>query len=210
MSMKTPTKTPAKNLLQINTSLFSDQGQSSRLAQQFVERWQQAEPDGRVIVRDLSTNPVPHLTAERFQAFLATAADRSPEQVAIAAESDALVDELRQADVVVFGLPMYNFGIPSTLKAWIDHVARAGQTFKYTENGPVGLLQDRPVYLFAARGGLYHGTPRDTQSAYMTHFLNFIGIRNIEFVYAEGLALGEQPRLDALHRASTIIDRLAA
>ncbi|HKX55222.1 MAG TPA: NAD(P)H-dependent oxidoreductase, partial [Xanthomonadales bacterium] len=138
------------------------------------------------------------------------AEDRSPEQAAAAAESDALIEELRQADVVVIGLPMYNFGIPSTLKSWIDHVARVGHTFKYTETGPVGLLQDRPVYLFAARGGLYHGTPRDTQSAYMTHFLNFIGIRNIEFVYAEGLAMGEQPRLDALTRATDVIDRLAA
>lgn len=203
-------KTPIKNLLQINASLFSDHGQSSKLAQQFVDRWQQANPDGRVIVRDLAANPVPHLTAERFQAFLTMAEDRSPEAAVIAAESDALIEELRSADVVVIGLPMYNFGIPSTLKSWIDHVARVGHTFKYTETGPVGLLHDRPVYLFAARGGLYHGTPRDTQSAYMTHFLNFIGIRNIEFVYAEGLAMGDQPRTEALHRAGTVIERLAA
>jgi FMN-dependent NADH-azoreductase len=194
-----------KTLLKINTSLFSDHGQSSKLAHQFVEKWQSANPDGQVIVRDLSKNPIPHLTAERFQAFLAAEKDRSPEQAFIAAESDELIDELRQADVVVIGLPMYNFGIPSTLKAWIDHVARVGHTFKYTETGPEGLLQDKPVYLFAARGGLYHGTPRDTQSAYMTHFLNFIGIRNIEFVYAEGLAMGEQPRDAALDRANALI-----
>jgi FMN-dependent NADH-azoreductase len=199
-----------KTLLQINASLFSHQGQSSVLAGQFVARWQEANPDDRVIVRDLSANPIPHLTAERFQSFLTAAEDRSLEQAAVAAESDALIDELRQADVVVIGLPMYNFGFPSTLKSWIDHVARVGHTFKYTETGPVGLLHDRPVYLFAARGGLYHGTPRDTQSAYMTHFLNFIGIRNIEFVYAEGLAMGDQPRLDALSRATDVIDRLAA
>lgn len=199
-----------KTLLQINASLFSHQGQSSVLAGQFVARWQEANPEGRVIVRDLAASPIPHLTAERFQAFLTAAEDRGPEQTAVAAESNALIDELRQADVVVMGLPMYNFGIPSTLKAWIDHVARVGHTFKYTETGPVGLLHDRPVYLFAARGGLYHGTPHDTQSAYMIHFLNFIGIRNIEFVYAEGLAMGDQPRLDALTRATNIIDRLAA
>jgi FMN-dependent NADH-azoreductase len=199
-----------KNLLQINASLFSHEGQSSVLAGQFVARWQEANPDGQVVVRDLSANPIPHLTAERFQAFLAAVEDRSPIQAAVAAESDALINELRQADVVVIGLPMYNFGIPSTLKAWIDHVARVGHTFKYTESGPVGLLQDKPVYLFAARGGLYHGTPRDTQSAYMTHFLNFIGLRNIEFVYAEGLAMGDQPKFDALLRAGAVIDRLAA
>lgn len=199
-----------KTLLQINASLFSGQGQSSTLAAQFVERWQQANPDGRIIVRDLATNPVPHLTADKFQSFLTPDAERSAVQAAMVAGSDELIAELREADLIVFGLPMYNFGIPSTLKAWIDHVARAGHTFKYTENGPVGLLEDKPVYLFAARGGKYHGTPRDTQSAYMTNFLNFIGLRNIEFVYAEGLALGDQPRLDALNKASDAIDRLAA
>lgn len=199
-----------KTLLQINASLYSDQGQSSILAGQFVSKWQEANPDGRVIVRDLSANPVPHLSAERFQSFLTPEQDRSALQAASVAESDELIDELRSADVVVIGLPMYNFGIPSTLKAWIDHIARVGQTFKYTENGPVGLLQDKPVYLFAARGGLYAGTPRDTQSAYMTHFLNFIGLRDIEFVYAEGLAMGDQPRLEALNKATLVIDRLAA
>lgn len=199
-----------KTLLQINASLFSDQGQSSVLAGQFVSKWQLANPDGRVIVRDLAANSIPHLSAERFQSFLTPEKERSVLQAAMVAESDELIEELRHADVVVIGLPMYNFGIPSTLKAWIDHIARVGQTFKYTENGPVGLLEDRPVYLFAARGGLYAGTPRDTQSAYMTHFLNFIGLRNIEFVYAEGLAMGDQPRLDALNTATLAIDRLAA
>jgi FMN-dependent NADH-azoreductase len=199
-----------KTLLQINTSLFSDHGQSSALANQFVAKWRQENPQARVVVRDLAANPVPHLTAERFQSFLALPEDRNPEQAAIAAESDNLIAELRTADVIVIGLPMYNFGIPSTLKAWIDHVARVGQTFRYTESGPVGLLDDKPVYLFAARGGVYRSTPRDTQSAYMTHVLNFIGLRNIEFVYAEGLALGEDQRNLSLVQASEFMDRLAA
>jgi len=199
-----------KTLLQINASLFSDQGYSSALANQFVVKWQQENPQARVVVRDLAANPVPHLTAERFQSFLAPPGDRSPEQAAIAAESDALIAELRTADAIVIGLPMYNFGIPSTLKAWIDHVARVGHTFKYTPSGPVGLLDDKPVYLFAARGGVYQGTPRDTQSAYMTHVLNFIGIRDIRFVYAEGLAMGDDSRRQALDSANQTIDRLAA
>ena len=199
-----------KTILQINTSLNSSQGQSSLLASQFVEKWQQTHSDGRVVIRDLATNPVPHLTADRFQAFLTDPELRSAEQDAHANESDELIEELQSADKVVFGLPMYNFGIPSTLKAWIDHVARAGKTFKYTETGPVGLLADRPVVLFAARGGLYKGTPLDTQSAYITHFLNFIGIRNIEFVYAEGLAMGDGPREASLDVAKAAIHRLAA
>lgn len=179
-----------KSLLQINASLFSDRGQSSQLAHQFVQKWRQAHPDGRVVLRDLAANPVPHLSAERFQAFLAQPEERSADQAAFVAESDQLIEELKAAEIVVLGLPMYNFGVPSTLKAWIDHVARAGVTFKYTDNGSVGLLADRKVVLFAARGGQYQGTPNDTQTAYVTTFLNFIGIRDIEFVYAEGLAMG--------------------
>lgn len=199
-----------KTLLQINASLHSGKGQSSLLASRFVDKWRKANPGGRVIVRDLASDPVPHLTAERFAAFGTAPEQRSAEQAAFVAESDELIAELEAADIVVMGLPMYNFGIPSTLKAWIDHVARAGRTFRYTESGPVGMLADRPVFLFAARGGKYKGTPRDTQSAYMTHFLNFIGIRNIEFVYAEGLALGEDPRRDALETAREAIERIAA
>ena len=199
-----------KTLLQINTSLYADRGQSSKLASQFVANWQRSHPDGRVVVRDLALEPVPHLTAERFQAFLAPADQRSAEQAKHVAQSDELIEELESADIVVIGLPMYNFGVPSTLKAWIDHVARAGRTFKYTETGPVGLLADRPVFLFAARGGRYRGTPRDTQSAYMTHFLNFVGIRDIEFVYAEGLAMGDGVRRQSLHSAMETIDRIAA
>lgn len=199
-----------KTLLQIHTSLYSGNGQSSQLAERFVERWKKVNRDGRVVARDLAAEPVPHLTAERFGALLAKPEDRTAGQAAVVAESDALIDELASADVVVIGLPMYNFGIPSTLKAWIDHVARAGRTFRYTGDGSVGLLTDRKTYLFAARGGQYRGTPRDTQSAYMTHFLNFIGIRDIEFVYAEGLALGDDPRYEALQGATAAIDRLAA
>lgn len=199
-----------KTLLQINTSLNSSQGQSSLLASRFVDKWQKRHPDGRVVVRDLAASPVPHLTAERFQAFQVAPQERSARQAELVTESDQLIAELEAADIVVFGLPMYNFGIPSTLKAWIDHVARAGKTFKYTPTGPVGLLADRPVVLFAARGGQYRGTPRDTQSAYMAHFLNFVGIRDIEFVYAEGLAMGEEARSSSLKVASQTIDRLAA
>jgi FMN-dependent NADH-azoreductase len=199
-----------KTLLQINTSLRSGEGQSSRLAAEYVSKWRRSNPGGRVIVRDLARRPVPHLDAERFQAFLKTPADRSAEQARRVAESDELIAELKAADPVVIGLPMYNFGIPSTLKAWIDHVARAGVTFKYTESGPVGLLADRKAVLFATRGGQHQGTPRDTQTAYMTQFLNFIGIRDIQFVYAEGLALGGDEQRRSMDAAFSKIRRLAA
>jgi len=199
-----------KTLLQIQSSLFNGNGQSSALAGEFVDAWTAAHPESRVIRRDLAADPVPHLTAERFQAFLAAPAARTPEQQAIAGYSDALVEELRAADVIVIGLPMYNFGVPSTLKAYFDHVARSGITFRYTEKGPQGLLTGKKVYVLAARGGLYAGTPADTQTAYVRDFLRFLGLDDVEFVYAEGLAMGAEPKAQALDAAHTAIRRIAA
>ena len=187
-----------KTLLQINTSLFSEQGHSSRLAKRFVQTWQAHNPDNRLILRDLSKDPVPHLTVERLQAFLTPAEQRNAEQQAVVDYSDELIDELRQADVIVLGLPMYNFGVPSTLKAYFDHVARAGITFRYTENGPVGLLGGKTVFVLATRGGAYRGTPKDTQTIYVQDFFNFLGIHDIRFIYAEGLNLGQERKDAAL------------
>jgi FMN-dependent NADH-azoreductase len=199
-----------KTLLQINTSLFSDGGQSSRLAGRFVEQWRATHPAGQVVSRDLARHPVPHLTAERFQAFLVAPEKRTPEQAAEVALSDALIGELERADVVVIGLPMYNFGVPSSLKAYIDHIGRAGRTFTYTEKGPVGLLKGKKAVVVATRGGLYAGTPLDTQTSYVRDFLRFIGIEDVEFVYAEGLAMGEAPKSAALTQAEGRIAALAA
>jgi FMN-dependent NADH-azoreductase len=196
-------------LLQINTSLFSDAGQSSRLANDFVAEWRARQPRGEVVVRDLSRDPVPHLTAERFRAFTEKPERRTLAQQAVVRESDALIDELRRAETLVIGLPMYNFGVPSTLKAYFDHIARAGVTFRYTANGPEGLLKGKKAYVFAARGGLYAGTPLDTQTAYVRDFLRFLGIADIEFVYAEGLAMGDAPRTQALASAGERLRTLA-
>jgi FMN-dependent NADH-azoreductase len=197
-----------KTLLQIKTSIFSDGGQSSRLSDQFVAGWRRRNPDGKVIVRDLAREPVPHLDAARFQSFLAKPEERSPEQRAVADYSEALIGEIRRADVVVLGLPMYNFGLPSTLKAYFDHIGRAGITFRYTEKGPVGLLTGKKIYVFAARGGLYAGTPRDTQTPYVRDFLGFLGMTDIEFVYAEGLAVSDTSKQASLAKAQEAIARL--
>jgi len=198
-----------KTLLQIRSSIFSNDGQSSRLAERFVARWRASNPGGKVIVRDLAKEPVPHLDAARFGAFLAKPEERTPAQQAVVDYSDALIGELKRADVVVLGLPMYNFGVPSTLKAYFDHVARVGETFKYTEKGPVGLLTGKKVYVFAARGGMYAGTPNDTQTPFVRTFLSFIGMSDIEFVYAEGLAISEASKQQSLARAEAAIDALA-
>jgi FMN-dependent NADH-azoreductase len=199
-----------RNLLQINTSLFSAEGQSSRLAATFVEAWRTRHPEDRVVLRDLAAEPVPHLDAERFRAFGTPPAERSEAQRAAVAQSDALIAELEAADVIVLGLPMYNFGVPSTLKAYFDHVARAGVTFRYTADGPQGLLGGKKAYVLAARGGRYAGTPLDTQSDFVRQFLGFLGIRDVEFIYAEGLAMGDAHRDGALSHAGECIQQLAA
>jgi FMN-dependent NADH-azoreductase len=197
-----------KTLLQIKSSLFAENSQSSRLSDQFVADWRAANPDGKVIVRDVAADPVPHLNGQRFGAFLAKPEERSAEQQVVVDYSDALIDEIRRADVVALGLPMYNFGIPSTLKAYFDHVARAGVTFQYTANGPQGLLTGKKVYVFAARGGAYAGTPLDTQTSYVRDFLRFLGMIDVEFVYAEGLAMGDESKQAALAQAETAIRQL--
>lgn len=198
------------NLLQLNTSIFSDDGQSTRLADNFVEQWKASHPASSVSVRDFSETPVPHLSAETFQAFLTPENDRSAAQQDAAAYSDQLIAEIAGADVIVMGLPMYNFGIPSQLKAYFDHIARAGITFRYTENGPVGLLENKKVYVLAARGGLYKGTAKDTQTQYVTDFFNFIGISDVVFIYAEGLNMGDEHKETSLVQAQQDITRLAA
>ncbi len=206
-----------KTYLQLNSSLYGADSQSSRLARQFIETLvrtdrgaEAAAVSACVVVRDLANQPLPHLTAERFAALATAPEQRSHDQTGIAAESDALVAELAAADVIVIGLPMYNFGVPLTLKAYFDHVARAGVTFRYTATGPEGLLRGKRAYVIATRGGRYAGTPSDLQSAFVRQFLGFIGITDVEFIYAEGLAMGEESRAAAIVEAGKRIEQLAA
>ncbi|MBI1423345.1 MAG: FMN-dependent NADH-azoreductase [Gammaproteobacteria bacterium] len=197
-----------KTVLQLNSSLFQEQGQSSQLTAALVS--QLLDSQDRLIVRDLAAAPVPHLTGERFAAFTTAEDERSAAQREVVAYSDKLIAELRDADVIVLGLPMYNFGVPSTLKAYFDHVARAGVTFRYTSNGPQGLLTGKKAYVLATRGGNYEGTPLDSQTPYVRTFLGFLGITDVVFVYAEGLALGEDNKAQALDNANASILEVAA
>jgi len=194
-----------QTILHLNSSIFGNGGQSSRLAEEFVAQF----PAARVIARDLAKNPLPHLDAERFAAFLAKPGNPTPAQQQMLDESDALIAELKQADTLVLGLPMYNFGVPSQLKAYFDHIARAGVTFKYTDKGAVGLLTGMKAFVFAARGGLYQGTPRDTQTAYVRDFLAFLGITDVQFVYAEGLAISETSKTESVAQARGVLRDLA-
>ncbi len=180
------------NILQINGSARSQAGNSTRLASELVARLTAAQPVARVVVRDLARDPAPAIDEAALGALFTPAEQRSPEQAARVAQSDALVAEVQAADVLVLGVPMYNFGISTQLKNWIDAIARAGVTFRYTENGPEGLLKGKKAYVTFARGGRYRGTAADTQTPYLKTLLGFLGITDVHFIYAEGLNMGEE------------------
>ncbi|QEW06136.1 FMN-dependent NADH-azoreductase [Nitrincola iocasae] len=195
-----------KTLLHVKSSIFGDDGQSVQLADRLIKRWLQQNPEGQVVVRDLAAEPIAHFDMQTIAALSAEAEQRSPEQQAIVALSDQLITELQEADVLVLAAPMYNFAVPSQLKAWFDQIAKNGVTFRYTEQGPVGLLQDRPVYVLATRGGQYREAGLDFQVPWIKLILGFVGLKQVEVVYAEGLNMAgadvaiEQARveLDAL------------
>lgn len=189
------------NILVIKSSVFGDNGNSSSLVNEQVERLKAQHPGAQVVVRDVSVDTIPHLDGERVGAFFTPEDQRSEEQQAVNDFSLTLIEELKAADQVVVGLPMYNFGIPSQLKSWIDHVARAGITFRYTENGPQGLLDDKPVTVVAARGGLYAGTENDTVTPFIKLFFGFVGITSVNIVYAEGLNMGDEAKEKGLTQA---------
>ncbi|AXR06394.1 FMN-dependent NADH-azoreductase [Salinimonas sediminis] len=195
------------NVLVLKSSLNQTNGNSNKLINSYIAKLT-AQHTVSLAERDLAAQPLSHLSEQEMAAWMTEPAKRSDEQQALAALSDNIVAEVMQADHIVIGVPMYNFGIPSVLKAWIDRVARAGITFKYTDTGPVGLLEGKSVTILAARGGQYQGTEFDTQSRYLEHFFNFIGITDINFVYAEGLAMGAEAANQAFDAADKKIVEL--
>jgi len=201
-------------LLVIDSSPMGDNSVSKRLTTAFTKAWIKANPNGEVLKRDVAEMKLPHLDGERLGAFFTPADQRSEEQKTLAATSEELIAELKSVDAVVFGVPMHNFGIPSTLKTYIDHVARAGETFRYTEKGPVGLLEGKKAYLLAARGGDYsEGSPAaamDFTLPYMKTVLGFIGITDVATVEANGLAMGEDLATKAVAGAELEVERIAA
>ena len=184
---------------------------SSARTENSVTRSLSAEITGRlapetVIRRDLTT-PLPLLDEAWVGANFTPADQRSDEQKALLAQSDALIAELKQADTIVIGTPIYNFSVPSTLKAWIDLVARVGVTFNYTETGPVGLLEGKRAIIAVASGGTQAGSDIDFATTYLRHVLGFIGITDVELVAADQLSMDEE---GSMQRAKSAIEALAA
>jgi FMN-dependent NADH-azoreductase len=198
-------------LLHINSSVRSSGSASRQLTAEFIQKWQAAHPAYQIVERDLAAEPVPHVTEQTIGAYFTPAEKRSAEQGEAVKLSDQLVAELMAADVIVLGAPMYNFSVSSALKAWIDHIARAGVTFKYTETGPVGLLGGKKVIVFTSRGGVYSEGPAksmDFHETYLRAVLGFVGLSDVTFVHTEGLSMGEETATSAFAKTRKAMDEL--
>jgi FMN-dependent NADH-azoreductase len=198
-------------ILHINSSVRNHGSLSRQLTGEFLAKWQAANPADMVVERDLAAVPVPHLTEQMMGAFFTPADQRSPEQAQTVQLSDTLVDELLAADVIVIGAPMYNFSVSSTLKAWIDHVARAGRTFQYSAAGVVGLATGKRVFIVTATGGVYSEGPSqsfDFLATYLRSVLGFMGMTDVTFIRAEGLAMGDDAVAATLSKSRAALDNL--
>ena len=182
-------------LLHVDSSILGQNSASRELSAAIVARWQEAVPGLRVTYRDLDAAPLPHLSG----------ASLTQGDVTETADAGRALQDFLDADVVVIGAPMYNFGIPSTLKAWIDRLAVAGKTFHYTETGPKGLLAGKQVIVASSRSGFHQDSGSDFQEAYLRHIFGFFGISDVEVVRAEGLAVSPQHRTDGLAAAHASI-----
>jgi FMN-dependent NADH-azoreductase len=194
-------------ILQVNSSIRGEASASTRLSNAIVERLKALAPGSSVEVRDLSSQRF--LDGAALGALFTPAEQRTPEQAARVAEDDAAIAQLLAADAIVLGVPLYNLDVPVQLKAWIDAITRAGATFRYTEKGPAGLVQGKKVYVAFARGGIYKDSPMDTQKAYLKNILGLLGITDVTWVHAEGLAMGDEPAQAALAQAGREIEALA-
>src|SRR6266478_5597414 len=188
-----PLEVPMTKLLFVNSSIFGKHSKSRTIAQDFIEIWRRDHPGTVVVERDVGSDPLPHITAEKMGAIMTPADKRTAQQAAAVSHADGLIEEVEAADVIVLAAPMYNFSIPSTLKAWIDHIARAGRTFVYTE-GPA--------------------KPLDFQEPYLRGMLGFLGLSDVTFVHVEGLAVSPGSAAEGLAKArekiASLLGRAAA
>jgi len=186
-----PDRSTTVKLLHIDSSALAANSVSRQLTAAIVARWQDSVPGLEVTYRDLDADPLPHLT----NAILGGG------DAAAAQASEATLQQFLAADVIVLGVPRYNFGVPSTLKAWIDRVAVAGRTFKYTENGPVGLAGGKKIIVAEASGGEYAGTVIDFVAPYLKQVFAFLGITDVEFIRAERVAYSPEHKAQAIEAA---------
>lgn len=198
------------NILQINSSARSTGSESTRIADAIVARLQAANPGASVVRRDLAANPHPVIDEAALGALFTPADQRTPEQAARVALDDALIAEAQAADAIVIGAPMYNFGITVQLKSWFDAIARAGVTFRYTAEGPEGLLKNKKVFVALSRGGVHKNGASDSQVPFLKTFLGFVGLTDVTFVYSEGHGMGPEAVAKAKAEADAQVNEVVA
>ncbi len=196
-------------VLIIESSARQQDSFSRQLTRQFISQWQSVHPGDEITVRDLALNPVPHLDADLLGGWMKPEEQRSAIEKASLQRSNELTDELLAADVLVMAAPMYNFAIPSTLKAWLDHVLRPVPPSNTQETGPQGLLTGKKAYVLTARGGIYAGSPADHQEPYLRQVMAFIGIHDVTFIHAEGMNLGGDFQEKGLNLAKARLSEVA-
>ncbi|MGU3794036.1 FMN-dependent NADH-azoreductase [Vibrio diabolicus] len=191
-------------VLALKSSILGDYSQSNKLVEDFIKNVDQ----DKLTVRDLAANPLPVLDFAVATALRATE-DLSQEQQAVVELSDTLIEEVKAADTLVIAAPMYNFTIPTQLKNWIDLIARAGVTFKYTENGVQGLIEGKKAIVITTRGGIHKDSPTDNVTPYLRTVLGFVGITDVEFVYAEALNMSEDFAAKGISEAQSQLAAIA-
>jgi len=179
-------------VLHVSASVNGENSKSRQIALKLIDRIKAADSSATVIERDTNEAVVSAITGETVGAYYTPAENRSEAQKKVIAASDKMVAEIMDADVLVIGAPMYNFSIPSTLKAWVDLIARVGVTFNYTENGPVGLVEGKKAYIVSATGGVPVNSPADFATPYLKQVLAFIGITDVEVVEASGFGVNAE------------------
>ena len=195
-------------VLVLKSSILATYSQSNQLADFFVEQWKAAHAGDEITVRDLAAQPIPVLDGELVGALRPSDAALTPRQQEALALSDELIAELQANDVIVMAAPMYNFSIPTQLKNYFDLIARAGVTFRYTEKGPEGLITGKRAIILTSRGGIHKDTPTDLVVPYLRLFLGFIGITDVEFVFAEGIAYGPEVATKAQADAKELLTQV--
>jgi FMN-dependent NADH-azoreductase len=198
------------NILQINSSARSQGSESTRLANEIVAKLSKTAARVDLVRRDLASDPHPVLDEAALQALFTPADKRTAAQAERVALDDALIAQVQAADVIVIGAPMYNFGITSQLKGWFDAIARAGVTFRYTATGPEGLISGKKVYVALTRGGVHRNGNTDSQVPHLRTFLGFLGMTDVQFVYAEGMGMGPDAVAKAHTEASAEIEAVLA
>ncbi|OSN11654.1 FMN-dependent NADH-azoreductase [Lonsdalea iberica] len=198
-----------KKVLVLKSSILADYSQSSQMADHFVAEWQATHPGDTITLRDLAAKPLPVLDGELVAAFGPSETPLTPRQQEALTLSNTLIDELLSHDLIVISSPMYNFNISTQLKNYIDFIVRAGVTFRYTEQGPEGLVEGKHALVLTSRGGIHKDTPRDLVAPYLKLILGFIGITDVEFVFAEGMGYGPEIAQKSLQDAKAQLTQLA-